>query len=59
MKKCSVFEFNHIDKLLKEEEIETLKELYSYYQKNFGVIKKLSNISRSLMKPSPFLVFFW
>ena len=59
MKKYSVFEFNHIDKLLKEEEVETLKEFYKYYHKNFGVIKKLSNISRSLMKPSPFLVFFW
>ena len=34
MKKYSVFEFNHIDKLLKEEEIETLKEFYKYYHKN-------------------------
>ena len=35
MKKYSVFEFNHIDKLLKEEEIETLKEFCKYYHKKF------------------------
>ena len=40
MKKYSVFEFNHIDKLLNEEEIETLKELYSYYHKKFWCYKK-------------------
>ena len=33
MKKYSVFEFNHIDKLLSEEEIKTLKEFYKYYHK--------------------------
>ena len=38
MKKYSVFEFNHIDKLLKEEEIETLKELYSYFSISFQLI---------------------
>ena len=31
MKKYSVFEFKHIDKLLSEEEIKTLKEFYKYY----------------------------
>ena len=40
MKKYSVFEFNHIDKLLKEEEIETLKEFYKYYHKKFWCYKK-------------------
>ena len=40
MKKYSVFEFNHIDKLLKEEEIETLKEVYKYYHKKFWCYKK-------------------
>ena len=39
MKKYSVFEFNHIDKLLKEEEIETLKEFYKYYHKKFWCYK--------------------
>ena len=40
MKKYSVFEFNHIDKLLKEEEIEILKEFYKYYHKKFWCYKK-------------------
>ena len=40
MKKYSVFEFNHIDKLLKEEEIKTLKEFYKYYHKKFWCFKK-------------------
>ena len=40
MKKYSVFEFNHIDKHLKEEEITTLKKLYSYYHKKFWCYKK-------------------
>ena len=40
MKKYSVFEFNHIDKLLSEEEIKTLKEFYKYYHKKFCCFKK-------------------
>ena len=41
MKKYSVFEFNHIDKLLKEEEIETLEGiLFKYYHKKFWCYKK-------------------
>ena len=40
MKKYSVFEFNHIDKLLKEEETETLKDFYKYYHKKFWCYKK-------------------
>ena len=40
MKKYSVFEFNHIDKLLSKEEIETLKEFYKYYHKKFWCYKK-------------------
>ena len=40
MKKYSVFEFNHIDKLLSEEEITTLKESYKYYHKKFWCYKK-------------------
>ena len=40
MKKYSVFEFNHIDKLLSEEEIATLKEFYKYYHKKFWCYKK-------------------
>ena len=40
MKKYSVFEFNHIDNLLSEEEIKTLKEFYKYYHKKFWCFKK-------------------
>ena len=40
MKKYSVFEFNHIDNLLSEEEINTLKEFYKYYHKKFWCFKK-------------------
>ena len=29
-----IFEFNHIDNLLSEEEVKTLKEFYKYYHKN-------------------------
>ena len=31
--KHDIFEFNHIDSLLSEEEITTLKEFYKYYHK--------------------------
>ena len=40
MNKYSVFEFNHIDKLLSEEEIKTLKEFYKYYHKKFWCFEK-------------------
>ena len=40
MKNYSVFEFNHIDNLLSEEEIKTLKEFYKYYHKKFWCFKK-------------------
>ena len=40
MKKYSVFELNHIDKLLSEEEIKTLKDFYKYYHKKFWCFKK-------------------
>ena len=38
--KHDIFEFNHIDKRLSEEEIETIKEFYQYYHKKFGCFKK-------------------
>ena len=38
--KYDIFEFNHIDSLLSEEEIKTLKEFYKYYHKKFGCFKK-------------------
>ena len=40
--KQDIFEFNHIDNLLSEEEIRTTKEFYEYYHKNFGVSRKSS-----------------
>ena len=38
--KNDIFEFNHIDSLLSEEEITTLKEFYKYYHKKFWCFKK-------------------
>ena len=35
-----IFEFNHIDSLLSEEEIKTLEEFYKYYHKKFWCFKK-------------------
>ena len=33
--KYDIFEFNHIDSLLSEDEVKTLKEFYKYYHKKF------------------------
>ena len=38
--KCDIFEFNHTDSLLSEEEVKTLKEFYKYYHKKFWCFKK-------------------
>ena len=38
--KNDIFEFNHIDSLLSEDEVKTLKEFYKYYHKNFWCFKK-------------------
>ena len=38
--KHNIFEFNHIDNHLSEEEIKTLKEFYEYYHKKFWCFKK-------------------
>ena len=38
--KNDIFEFNHIDSLLSEEEITTLKEFYKYYHQKFWRFKK-------------------
>ena len=35
-----IFEFNHIDKLLSESEIETLKDFYKHYHKKYWCLKK-------------------
>ena len=35
-----IFEFNHIDSLLSEEEVKILKEFYKYYHKKFWCFKK-------------------
>ena len=56
--KQDIFEFNHIDNLLSEEEIKTIKKNFmNIITKNFGVSRKPSNISRYLMKRSTFLEF--
>ena len=38
--KHDIFEFNHIDNLLSEDEIKTIKEFYEYYHKTFWCFKK-------------------
>ena len=38
--KHDIFEFKHIDNLLSEDEIKTIKEFYEYYHKKFGCFKK-------------------
>ena len=38
--KKDIFEFNHIDNLLSEDEIKTIKEFYEYYHKKFWRFKK-------------------
>ena len=38
--KQDIYEFNHIDNLLSEGEIKTLKEFYKYYHKKFWCFKK-------------------
>ena len=35
-----MFEFNHIDNLVSEDEIKTIKEFYEYYHKKFWCFKK-------------------
>ena len=53
--KKDIFEFNHIDNLLSEDEIKTIKEFYEYY---FGVLRKLTNILKLLMKVLIYLEFY-
>ena len=38
--KNDIFEFNHIDSLLSEDEVKTLKKFYKYYHKKFWCFKK-------------------
>ena len=38
--KHDIFEFSHIDNLLSEDEIKTIKEFYEYYHKKFWCFKK-------------------
>ena len=38
--KNNIFEFNHIDNLLSEDEVKTWKEFYKYYHKKFWCFKK-------------------
>ena len=57
--KYDIFEFNHTDSLLSEEEVKTLKRFYKYFTKTFGVSRKPSNISRLLMNQLLSLEFYW
>ena len=39
-----IFELNHIDKSLSESDIKTLKDFYSHYHKNTGVLRIIQEI---------------
>ena len=58
--KKDIFEFNHIDNLLSEDEIKTIKEFHENYHKKFsiGVLRKLTNILKFLMKVLIYLEFY-
>ena len=50
--KHDIFELNHIDNLLSEEEIKTIKEFYEYYHKQvwcFKILDETINISGILL----------
>ena len=55
--KHDIFEFNHIDNHLSEDEIKTMREFYEYYHNKFGVSRKPSNILKFLMKRLIYLEF--
>ena len=38
--KKDIFKFNHIDNILSEDEIKTIKEFYKHYHKKFWCFKK-------------------
>ena len=46
--KKDIFEFNHIDNLLSEDEIKAIKEFYEYYHKKFWCLKKTYKHSKIL-----------
>ena len=47
-KKKSIFEFNHIDKSLSEEQIEIIKDFYKHYHKKYWCYKKACQSYSSL-----------
>ena len=56
--KKDIFEFNHIDNLLSEDEIKTIKEFYEYYHKKFWCFKKTYKhfkiLDESITRPAQF-----
>ena len=56
--KKDIFEFNHIDNLLIEDEIKTILTSTNTTTKNFGVLRKLKNILKFLMKVLIYLEFY-
>ena len=60
MKKSNIFEFNHIDGSLSEEQVETIKEFYKYYHKKHWCYKKacrdLSRVSNMFFITSSVLI---
>lgn len=53
-----IFEFNHIDKKLSEENVKTLKDFYNIIKKGFGVSKNHINVLNFLMMNQLQSLFF-
>ena len=53
----SIFEFNHIDKSLSEEQRETIKDLYKHYHKKHWCYKKSYKSYKFLDNIFLFLVY--
>ena len=54
-----IFEFNHIDKSLSESDVTTLKDFYSHYHKNTGVLRNRIRVVNFLMMFLQSLEYVW
>ena len=54
-----IFEFNHIDKSLSKSDIKTIKDFYSHYHKNTGVLSGLIRVINFLMMFLQSLEYAW
>ena len=54
-----IFDFNHIDPSLSKSDIKTLKDFYSYYHKNIGVLRDLIKVINFLIIVLQSLEYVW